>query len=151
MSPDRRGPLVVAHRGASASRPEHTLAAYELALAEGADGLECDVRLTRDGHLVCVHDRRVAVADGGHRDPGTEVDQRVAVHVDDDATTGGGHIDRQGGAHAAGHRGQLLGLQRNRFRARNGGGEHPALGDLRGGLVDRGHNFSCPGGPMGKP
>lgn len=59
MSPDRRGPLVVAHRGASASRPEHTLAAYELALAEGADGLECDVRLTRDGHLVCVHDRRV--------------------------------------------------------------------------------------------
>ncbi|RVW02264.1 glycerophosphodiester phosphodiesterase [Rhodococcus spongiicola] len=59
MSPDRRGPLVVAHRGASAARAEHTLAAYELALAEGADGLECDVRLTRDGHLVCVHDRRV--------------------------------------------------------------------------------------------
>ncbi|QBJ96660.1 glycerophosphodiester phosphodiesterase [Rhodococcus sp. ABRD24] len=59
MSPDRRGPLVVAHRGASGTRPEHTLAAYELALAEGADGLECDVRLTRDGHLVCVHDRSV--------------------------------------------------------------------------------------------
>ncbi|WP_206033090.1 glycerophosphodiester phosphodiesterase family protein [Rhodococcus sp. WB9] len=39
--------------------PEHTLAAYELALEEGADGLECDVRLTRDGHLVCVHDRTV--------------------------------------------------------------------------------------------
>jgi len=50
---------VVAHRGASAERPEHTLAAYELALQEGADGVECDVRLTRDGHLVCVHDRRV--------------------------------------------------------------------------------------------
>lgn len=59
MSRDHRGPLVVAHRGASASRPEHTLGAYELALAEGADGLECDVRLTRDGHLVCVHDRTV--------------------------------------------------------------------------------------------
>lgn len=59
MSPDRRGPLVVAHRGASAERPEHTLAAYDLALQEGADGLECDVRLTRDGHLVCVHDRRI--------------------------------------------------------------------------------------------
>jgi len=53
------GPFVVAHRGASAERPEHTLAAYELALQEGADGVECDVRLTRDGHLVCVHDRRV--------------------------------------------------------------------------------------------
>ena len=52
-------PFVVAHRGASAERPEHTLAAYELALQEGADGVECDVRLTKDGHLVCVHDRRV--------------------------------------------------------------------------------------------
>lgn len=52
-------PFVVAHRGASAERPEHTLAAYELALQQGADGLECDVRLTRDGHLVCVHDRRI--------------------------------------------------------------------------------------------
>src|ERR1700730_16367377 len=51
-------PFVVAHRGASAERPEHTLAAYELALKEGTDGVECDVRLTRDGHLVCVHDRR---------------------------------------------------------------------------------------------
>ena len=49
----------MAHRGASGERPEHTLAAYELALAEGADGVECDVRLTRDGHLVCVHDRKV--------------------------------------------------------------------------------------------
>ena len=52
-------PFVVAHRGASADRPEHTLAAYQLALEEGADGVECDVRLTLDGHLVCVHDRRV--------------------------------------------------------------------------------------------
>jgi glycerophosphoryl diester phosphodiesterase len=52
-------PFVVAHRGASADRPEHTPAAYELALKQGADGVECDVRLTRDGHLVCLHDRRV--------------------------------------------------------------------------------------------
>jgi len=57
--PHGQHPFVVAHRGASADRPEHTLAAYELALQEGADGVECDVRLTRDGHLVCVHDRRV--------------------------------------------------------------------------------------------
>ncbi len=54
-----RHPFVVAHRGASAELPEHTLAAYDLALKEGADGVECDVRLTRDGHLVCVHDRRL--------------------------------------------------------------------------------------------
>ncbi len=53
------GPLVVAHRGSSHDVPEHTLAAYQQAIDEGADALECDVRLTRDGHLVCVHDRRV--------------------------------------------------------------------------------------------
>ena len=53
------GPLVFAHRGSSEALPEHTLAAYLRALEEGADGLECDVRLTRDGHLVCVHDRRL--------------------------------------------------------------------------------------------
>jgi glycerophosphoryl diester phosphodiesterase len=52
-------PYVVAHRGASVEYPEHTLAAYDRALKEGADGVECDVRLTSDGHLVCVHDRRV--------------------------------------------------------------------------------------------
>jgi glycerophosphoryl diester phosphodiesterase len=52
-------PLVVAHRGASSSAAEHTLAAYVSAIEAGADGLECDVRLTRDGHLVCVHDRTV--------------------------------------------------------------------------------------------
>lgn len=52
-------PLVIAHRGASIDAPEHTLAAYRAAIEQGADGLECDVRLTSDGHLVCVHDRRV--------------------------------------------------------------------------------------------
>lgn len=52
-------PLVVAHRGSSYLHAEHTLGAYLRAIDEGADGLECDVRLTRDGHLVCVHDRRV--------------------------------------------------------------------------------------------
>ncbi|MEU9990625.1 glycerophosphodiester phosphodiesterase [Streptomyces sp. NPDC048045] len=50
---------VVAHRGASEDAPEHTLAAYKKAIEDGADVLECDVRLTADGHLVCVHDRRV--------------------------------------------------------------------------------------------
>jgi len=53
------GPLVVAHRGSSDQLAEHTLAAYEQAIHEGADALECDVRLTSDGHLICVHDRRL--------------------------------------------------------------------------------------------
>jgi glycerophosphoryl diester phosphodiesterase len=52
-------PQVVAHRGASGAEAEHTLTAYRRAIDEGADALECDVRLTADGHLVCVHDRRV--------------------------------------------------------------------------------------------
>ncbi len=57
--PGMASPQVVAHRGASAERAEHTLGAYQVALDQGADALECDVRVTRDGHLVCVHDRRV--------------------------------------------------------------------------------------------
>jgi len=53
-------PEVVAHRGATdAEAPEHTMAAYRQAAAVGADAVECDVRMTRDGVLVCVHDRRV--------------------------------------------------------------------------------------------
>jgi glycerophosphoryl diester phosphodiesterase len=52
-------PQVVAHRGSSHEKAEHTLAAYVKALDEGADALECDVRLTADGHLVCVHDRNL--------------------------------------------------------------------------------------------
>lgn len=57
--PERQPPAVIAHRGASEDAPEHTLAAYRKAIEDGADALECDVRLTADGHLVCVHDRRV--------------------------------------------------------------------------------------------
>jgi glycerophosphoryl diester phosphodiesterase len=59
MSTAAYRPLVFAHRGGADALPEHTLGAYLRALDEGADGLECDVRLTRDGHLVCVHDRRL--------------------------------------------------------------------------------------------
>ena len=55
----RHTPLVIAHRGSSSAEPEHTLAAYMRAIDEGADGLGCDVRLTADSHLVCVHDRRI--------------------------------------------------------------------------------------------
>ena len=59
------GPEVVAHRGATAEAPEHTLAAYRRAAQLGADAVECDVRMTRDGVLVCVHDRQVATTSNG--------------------------------------------------------------------------------------
>ncbi|MDO5634013.1 MAG: glycerophosphodiester phosphodiesterase family protein [Micrococcus sp.] len=52
-------PLVIAHRGASAHHAEHTRAAYLRALDDGADGLECDVQLTRDKEVVCWHDPTV--------------------------------------------------------------------------------------------
>jgi glycerophosphoryl diester phosphodiesterase len=48
--------LNVAHRGASAYAPEHTLAAYKLALAQGADYVEQDLAVTKDGVLICLHD-----------------------------------------------------------------------------------------------
>jgi len=52
-------PLILAHRGASAEAPENTLAAFRLALEQGADGFELDIHRTRDGHLVVCHDERV--------------------------------------------------------------------------------------------
>ena len=58
-------PEVVAHRGATAEAPEHTLAAFRNAAVIGADAVECDVRMTRDGVLVCVHDRRVRHTSNG--------------------------------------------------------------------------------------
>ena len=51
-----RLPRVYAHRGASADRPEHTMEAYEEGLRQGADGFECDIRLTKDGIPILWHD-----------------------------------------------------------------------------------------------
>ncbi len=53
-------PLVIAHRGASGYRPEHTLAAYELAIAMGADFIEPDLCITRDGVLVARHENELS-------------------------------------------------------------------------------------------
>ena len=49
-------PLIIAHRGASGYLPEHTLAAYALGYGQGADYIEPDLVMTRDGHLICLHD-----------------------------------------------------------------------------------------------
>jgi glycerophosphoryl diester phosphodiesterase len=47
---------IYAHRGSSGNNLEMTRLAYEVAIREGADGFECDVRLSRDGKIVCIHD-----------------------------------------------------------------------------------------------
>lgn len=52
-------PYVVGHRGASGYRPEHTLASYELAARMGADFIEPDLVITKDGHLVCRHEPEI--------------------------------------------------------------------------------------------
>lgn len=52
----RKRPLVIAHRGASGERPEHTAIAYELAIEQGADFIECDICLTKDLIPFCSHD-----------------------------------------------------------------------------------------------
>jgi len=54
------GPLVIAHRGASGLRPEHTLASYKLAIEEGADFIESDVVMTRDHVLVTRHENEIS-------------------------------------------------------------------------------------------
>ena len=59
-------PVIFAHRGASAHAPENTLAAFELALAQNADAIELDVKLSADGHAIVIHDPTVDRTTGSH-------------------------------------------------------------------------------------
>ncbi len=61
-----RTPAIIAHRGASAAAPENTLAAFTLAVALGADGIELDVKLSKDGVPVIMHDLTVDRTTDGH-------------------------------------------------------------------------------------
>lgn len=76
---------MIAHRGASAYAPEHTLEAYDLAIALGADVLELDVRLSRDAVPVIVHDRTLWRTTG---DPRAVADLSVADLADLDPACG---------------------------------------------------------------
>ncbi len=71
-------PLVIAHRGASGYVPEHTLAAYWLAIEQGADYIEPDLVITKDGVLVARHENAIAIlnADGSVREATTDVVDR---------------------------------------------------------------------------
>lgn len=59
LSAARADPLIIAHRGASGERPEHTLASYERAIDQGADYIEPDLVLTKDGVLVARHENEI--------------------------------------------------------------------------------------------
>ena len=80
-----RRPLIIAHRGASGLRPEHTLEAYDLAIAQGADFIEPDVVSTKDGVLIARHENEIgATTDVARRFPERK---RTAV-VDGDTVEG---------------------------------------------------------------
>lgn len=59
-------PLVLGHRGARAYAPENTLVAFDLALQQGADGVELDVYLSKDGQVVIIHDAELERTTDGH-------------------------------------------------------------------------------------
>lgn len=80
-------PLVICHRGASGYRPEHTLAAYELAIAQGADFIEPDLVITGDGVLVARHENEI----GGTTDVASHpefADRHTTKTIDGVAVTG---------------------------------------------------------------
>ena len=80
-------PVVIAHRGASGYLPEHTLAAYYLALQQGADALEPDLVMTRDGVFVARHENEL----GGTTDVAEHARfaaRRVTKRIDDEPVTG---------------------------------------------------------------
>ena len=56
-------PIIIAHRGASGYRPEHTLEAYQLAIALGTDYIEPDLVSTSDGVLLARHENALAILD----------------------------------------------------------------------------------------
>ncbi|MGI8650677.1 MAG: glycerophosphodiester phosphodiesterase family protein, partial [Rubrobacter sp.] len=64
-------PVNLAHRGASASAPENTFAAFDRAISDGADALEIDVRLSADGRLLVIHDETVDRTTDGSSEVGS--------------------------------------------------------------------------------
>jgi glycerophosphoryl diester phosphodiesterase len=86
-SPALAEPLIIAHRGASGERPEHTRAAYELAIQQGADVIEPDLVMTRDGVLVVRHENEI----GGTTNVADRpefADRRTTKTIDGEAITG---------------------------------------------------------------
>src|SRR5215217_769289 len=85
--PDEAGPLVIGHRGASGYRPEHTLASYELAARQGADYIEPDLVITKDGVLVARHEPEISTTTDVAAHPEFAA-RRTTKLLDGVATTG---------------------------------------------------------------
>jgi len=68
MWTDLPRPVIIAHRGDSAHAPENTLAAFHLAIANRADAIEFDVKLSADGEVIVLHDQTVDRTTNGHGD-----------------------------------------------------------------------------------
>jgi glycerophosphoryl diester phosphodiesterase len=79
--------LVIAHRGASGERPEHTLASYGLAIEEGADYIEPDLVMTRDGVLIARHENEIGGTTDVARHPEFAARRRTQV-IDGETMTG---------------------------------------------------------------
>jgi glycerophosphoryl diester phosphodiesterase len=76
-------PLVLGHRGARHAAPENSMKAFDLALAEGADGVELDVRLDGDGRVIVLHDRTLErVSKGTERRDVETLGAAELAHVD---------------------------------------------------------------------
>ncbi len=80
-------PIIIAHRGASGERPEHTLAAYELAIELGADFIEPDLVLTKDGVLVARHENEISETTDIAERP-EFADRRTTKRIDGQEITG---------------------------------------------------------------
>lgn len=85
--PTTKAPIVIAHRGASGERPEHTLAAYALAIEQGADYVEPDLVSTSDGVLVCRHENEISATTDVADHPEL-ADRRTTKLIDGQAVTG---------------------------------------------------------------
>lgn len=86
-APQRPRPLVIAHRGASGERPEHTMAAYDLAIVQRADFIEPDLVMTRDGVLVCRHENEISETTDIAAHPAF-ADRRTTKTIDGETRTG---------------------------------------------------------------
>ena len=79
--------LVIAHRGASGERPEHTIESYRLAIEEGADYIEPDLVMTRDGVLIARHENEIGGTTDVAQHPEFAARRRTQI-IDDETMTG---------------------------------------------------------------